>query len=337
VSVVSISGLILLCVIFALLALTVGSVVVPFKTVWQILISHLPLVNIHIGWPATTDMIITGIRLPRILMAGIVGAALGTAGATYQGLFRNPLADPYLIGVAQGAALGAVIGFILPWTFGGNYLIPIMAFAGAVIAVSVVYLISRVGKTVPMTTLILAGVAIGALLMSVTDYLTLLSADKVRPILQWFMGNLSGSNWDQLRIVSPYVLVGLVVIFIFARPLNVMQLDEEQAQQLGANVERTKIILLGASTLITAAAVCFVGTIGFVGIIVPHIVRLIWGPDHRLLLPLSAISGAILLILADTASRTLMAPSEIPVGVITAFLGAPFFLFLLRRTKKAVF
>jgi iron complex transport system permease protein len=337
VSVVSISGLILLCVIFALLALTVGSVVVPFKTVWQILISHLPLVNIHIGWPATTDMIITGIRLPRILMAGIVGAALGTAGATYQGLFRNPLADPYLIGVAQGAALGAVIGFILPWTFGGNYLIPIMAFAGAVIAVSVVYLISRVGKTVPMTTLILAGVAIGALLMSVTDYLTLLSADKVRPILQWFMGNLSGSTWDQLRIVSPYVLVGLVVIFIFARPLNVMQLDEEQAQQLGANVERTKIILLGASTLITAAAVCFVGTIGFVGIIVPHIVRLIWGPDHRLLLPLSAISGAILLILADTASRTLMAPSEIPVGVITAFLGAPFFLFLLRRTKKAVF
>ena len=337
VSVVSISGLILLCVIFALLALTVGSVGIPFKTVWQILISHLPLVNLHGDWAATTDMIITGIRLPRILMAGIVGAALGTAGATYQGLFRNPLADPFLFGVAQGAALGAVIGFILPWTFGGNYLIPIMAFAGAVIAVSVVYLISRVGKTVPMTTLILAGVAIGALLMSVTDYLTLLSADKVRPILQWFMGNLSGSNWDQLRIVSPYVLVGLVVIFIFARPLNVMQLDEEQAQQLGVNVERTKIILLGASTLITAAAVCFVGTIGFVGIIVPHIVRLIWGPDHRLLLPLSAISGAILLILADTASRTLMAPSEIPVGVITAFLGAPFFLFLLRRTKKAVF
>ena len=336
-SVVSISGLILLCVIFALLALTVGSVVVPFKTVWQILISHLPLVNIHIGWPATTDMIITGIRLPRILMAGIVGAALGTAGATYQGLFRNPLADPYLIGVAQGAALGAVIGFILPWTFGGNYLIPILAFAGAVIAVSVVYLIARVGKTLPMTTLILAGVAIGSLLMSITAYLTMISADKVRSILSWLMGNFSSSSWDQLRIISPYIVIGIVVIFLFARPLNVMQLDEEQAQQLGINVERTKLILLAAATLITAAAVCFVGTIGFVGIIVPHIVRLIWGPDHRSLLPLSAITGAILLILADTASRTLMAPSEIPVGVITAFLGAPFFLFLLRRTKKAVF
>jgi iron complex transport system permease protein len=310
---------------------------IPFKTVWQILISRLPFVNLHGDWSATTDMIITGIRLPRILMAGAVGTSLGTAGATYQGLFRNPLADPYLIGVAQGAALGAVAGFILPWTFGGNYLIPIMAFAGAVIAVTIVYLIARVGKALPMTTLILAGVAIGALLMSVTDYLTLLSADKVRPILQWFMGNLSGSTWDQLRIISPYVLVGLVVIFMFARPLNVMQLDEEQAQQLGINVERTKIILLGAATLMTAAAVCFVGTIGFVGIIVPHIVRLIWGPDHRLLLPLSAITGAILLILADTASRTLMSPSEIPVGVITAFIGAPFFLFLLRRTKKAVF
>jgi iron complex transport system permease protein len=282
-------------------------------------------------------MIITGIRLPRILLAGVAGTALGTAGATYQGLFRNPLADPYLIGVAQGAALGAVIGFVLPWTFGGIYLIPIFAFIGAMAAVSVVYLIARVGKTLPITTLILAGVAIGSLLMSITSYFTMISADKVHGILSWLMGNFSNSSWSQLGIISPYIIIGLVVIFSFARPLNVMQLDEEQAQQLGVNVERTKVILLGAATLITAAAVCFVGTIGFVGIIIPHIVRLIWGPDHRLLLPLSAISGAILLILADTASRTLMAPSEIPVGVITAFIGAPFFLFLLRRTKKAVF
>jgi iron complex transport system permease protein len=282
-------------------------------------------------------MIITGIRLPRILMAGVAGMALGTAGATYQGLFRNPLADPYLIGVAQGAALGAVVGFVLPWTFGGNHLIPILAFIGAVAAVSVVYLIARIGKTLPMTTLILAGVAIGSLLMSITSYLTLISTDKVRSIFSWMMGSFSNSSWDQLRIISPYVAIGVIFIFFFARPLNVMQLDEEQAQQLGVNVDRTKLILLAAATLITAAAVCFVGTIGFVGIIVPHIVRLIWGPDHRLLLPLSAITGAILLILADTASRTLISPSEIPVGVITAFLGAPFFLFLLRRTKKAVF
>jgi iron complex transport system permease protein len=335
--IVSICGLLAACVIIALLALTVGSVGIPFKTVWQVLISHLPFVHAQANWSAVTDMIITGIRLPRILLAGAVGTALGTAGATYQGLFRNPLADPYLIGVAQGAALGAVLGFIVPWTFGGSYLIPVMAFIGAVAAVSVVYLIARVGKTAPVTTLILAGVAIGALLMSVTSYFTMISADKVRSILSWMMGNLSYAGWDQLGIITPYIVVGLAVIFLFARPLNVMQLDEDQAEQLGINVERTKIILLGAATFITAAAVCFVGTIGFVGIIVPHIVRLIWGPDHRLLLPLSAIMGAILLILADTASRTLMAPSEIPVGVITAFIGAPFFLFLLRRTKKAVF
>ena len=334
---ISIGGLIIACILIALLVLTVGSVTIPFKTVWQILISHLPFINLRINWSATTDMIITGIRLPRILMAGVAGMALGTAGATYQGLFRNPLADPYLIGVAQGAALGAVVGFILPWTFGGNYLIPILAFIGALAAVSVVYLIARVGRKLPITTLILAGVAIGSLLMSVAAYLTMISADKVRSILSWMMGSLSNSSWDQLRIISPYIAIGLVVIFLFARPLNVMQLDEEQAQQLGVHVERTKLILLAAATLITAAAVCFVGTIGFVGIIVPHMVRLIWGPDHRLLLPLSAITGAILLILADTASRTLMSPSEIPVGVITAFLGAPFFLFLLKRTKKAVF
>ena len=191
----------LACIIIALLALTVGSVGIPFKTVWQILISHLPFIHLQGNWSSTTDMIITGIRLPRILMAGIVGTALGTAGATYQGLFRNPLADPYLIGVAQGAALGAVVGFLLPWTFGGYYLIPIMAFVGAVGAVSVVYLIARVGKTLPMTTLILAGVAIGSLLMSITAYLTMISADKVHGILSWLMGNFSNSNWNQLGLI----------------------------------------------------------------------------------------------------------------------------------------
>ena len=230
-----------------------------------------------------------------------------------------------------------MVGFLLPWTLLGSYLIPVLAFVGALVAVTVVYLIARVGKALPVTTLILAGVAIGSFLISITSYLTLISADKMPGIMSWLMGRFSMSNWDQVKLVAPYIAVGLAVIFIFARPLNVMQLDEEQAQQLGINVERTKLILLAASTLITAAAVCFVGTIGFVGIIVPHAVRLIWGPDHRSLLPLSALAGAILLILADTASRTIMPPTEIPVGVITAFLGAPFFIFLLRRKKKAVF
>jgi iron complex transport system permease protein len=330
-------GLTIAGILIAVLALTVGSVRIPFATVWDVLVSHIPLVDITRDWSSTTDMIITGIRLPRILMAGVVGAALGVAGASYQGLFRNPLADPYLIGVAQGAAFGAALGFTISWAFLGSYLIPVMAFVGALMAVSAVYLIARVGKTVPVTTLILAGVAIGSFLISLTSYLTLLSADRMPGIVTWLIGRFSLSNWDQFLLVAPYIVVGIIVIFIFARPLNVLQLDEEQAQQLGINVERTKLILLAASTLITAAAVCFVGTIGFVGIIIPHAVRLIWGPDHRSLLPLSALGGAILLILADTASRTLMPPTEIPVGVITAFIGAPFFLLLLRRKKKAIF
>jgi iron complex transport system permease protein len=333
----AIGGLAAALIIIALLVLTVGSVKIPFLTVWGILISHLPLVNFQGNWTPTSDMIITGIRLPRVVLAGLVGSALGVAGATYQGLFRNPLADPYLIGVAQGAALGAAFGFVFAWGVLGSYLIPILAFGGALIAVSVVYFIARVGKTLPVTTLILAGVAVGSLLISVTSYLALVSPDKTHGIVSWLMGGFSTANWNQAGLVLPYVLVGLAVIFLFARQLNVMQLDEDQAQQLGINVERTKLVLLAASTLITAAAVSFVGTIGFVGIIVPHAVRLIFGPDHRSLLPLSALVGACLLILADTASRALIPPTEIPVGVITAFLGAPFFVFLLRRKKKLVF
>jgi iron complex transport system permease protein len=333
----AIGGLAAALIIIALLVLTVGSVKIPFTTVWGILISHIPLVHWQGDWSSTTAMIVTGIRLPRIVLAGLVGAALGVAGATYQGLFRNPLADPYLIGVAQGAALGASLGFVFAWNFLGNYLVPILAFAGALAAVSIVYAIARVGKTLPVTTLILAGVAVGALLISATSYLTLISPDKTHGIVSWLMGGFSTANWNQVSLVLPYILVGLAVIFLFSRQLNVLQLDEEQAQQLGIDVERTKLILLAASTLITAAAVCFVGTIGFVGIIVPHAVRLLFGPDHRSLLPISALVGAGLLILADTASRTLIAPTEIPVGVITAFLGAPFFVFLLRRKKKMVF
>jgi iron complex transport system permease protein len=281
-------------------------------------------------------IIIFQIRLPRIILAGLAGAALSVAGTTYQGLFRNPLADPYLIGVAQGAGLGAIIGFLLPsaWQIAT---IPVLAFAGAVIAVLIVSSIARVGKSLPMTTLILAGVALGAFLGAIMSYLMIASGEKLHSIVLWLLGTLSIANWSQVLMVTPYILIGIIVICLYARPLNVMQLDEEQAQQLGINVERVKIILLVAATLITAAAISFCGIIGFVGIIIPHAVRLIWGPDHRFLLPLSTVAGAIFLILADTAARTLLAPAEIPIGVITAFIGAPFFLYLLRQKKRALF
>jgi iron complex transport system permease protein len=332
----AIVGLAVLLVIVMLAALAIGSTEITLATLFNVFWSKLPFTQVNPTWAISTETILLYIRLPRILLAGLAGAALAVAGTTYQGLFRNPLADPYLIGVAQGAALGAVIGFLLPAAWQATS-IPVLAFIGAVIAVGIVYSIAKVGKTLPMTTLILAGVALGAFLSAIIYYLMIVSGDQLHGIVSWLLGTLSLANWWQVTMVIPYIFIGIIVIGLYARPLNVMQLDEDQAQQLGINVERVKLILLAAATLITAAAVCFCGIIGFVGIIIPHAVRLIWGPDHRFLLPLATLSGAIFLIMADTAARTLLAPAEIPVGIITAFLGAPFFLYLLRQKKKAIF
>ena len=335
----SLLGLAAALVVVIAVATSIGSVKIPLATTFRVLLDRLPLVNMHQTWPSAIATIILDIRLPRVILAGLVGAALSIAGATYQGLFRNPLADPYLIGVAQGASVGAIIGFLLPaaWTSPTFGLVPLLAFIGAILATVVVYLLARVGKTLPVTTLILSGVALSALFGSIVSYLIISSGNKMHGIIFWLMGSFSTSQWSEVGIVLPYVAVGTAVIIVFARLLNVMQLDEEQAQQLGVNVERFKIILLAAATLITAASVSFVGTIGFVGIIIPHAVRLVWGADHRYLLPLAVLTGAIFMILTDLVSRTVLAPTEIPIGVITAVCGAPFFLYLLRRRKKAIF
>ncbi|MCL2615926.1 MAG: iron ABC transporter permease, partial [Dehalococcoidia bacterium] len=336
-------ALLLLLLLFVIVvAVSIGSVKIPLGEIWRILLYKLSFSHISLSpdWSAGTQTIVWNVRLPRVLLAGTVGMALSVAGATYQGLFRNPLADAYLIGVAQGAALGAVIGFLVPlgglaYTYG---LIPALAFVGAMASVMVVYGLARVGKTLPMSTLILAGVALGALLGAVVSYLTLTGGGNItHGILFWLSGSFNGVQWKELRIVFPIVSTGALFIMLFGRSLNIMQLDEEQAQQLGVNVERLKLILLAAATLITAASVAFVGIIGFVGIIIPHIVRLIWGPDYRFLLPLSIVCGAIFLILADMLARTLLAPAEIPIGVITAIAGAPFFLYLLRRKARMLF
>ncbi|MCL2149532.1 MAG: iron chelate uptake ABC transporter family permease subunit [Dehalococcoidia bacterium] len=334
-------SLVLVAVI--LLATAIGSVGVPIGTAGKIVLhklylDRLPFINFSASWSGSQAVIIWDLRLPRVLLAGLVGAALSVAGATYQGLFRNPLADPYLIGVSQGAALGAVIGFLLP-VAGATALglVPIMAFLGALGSVAIVYALARIGRSLPISTLILAGVALGSLLGAIVSYLTLASGQMVRSILFWLSGSLAASQWREVWIVAPIVLVSGVILFLFSRPLNIMQLDEEQAQQLGVNVEALKIILLAVATLVTAAAVSFAGIIGFVGIIVPHAVRLIWGPDYRFLLPLSMVCGAIVLILADLLARTLIAPAEISIGIITALAGAPFFLYILRRRARMLF
>jgi iron complex transport system permease protein len=334
----AVAGLAVLLIVVVFVATAVGSTQIPAGELVGAWISLLPFAGIKEASPSL-QTIIFDIRLPRVILAGLVGMALAVAGVAYQGLFRNPLADPYLVGVSQGAALGATAGFLIPAMAGAAGLasIPALAFAGGTGAVAVVYAVARVGKSLPSTTLILAGVALGAFLASITSYLIVFSGEKLHGIIAWLMGRFSVASWGQVAVVTPYILLGVAAIGLYARPLNVMQLDEEQAQQLGINVERTKLVLLGAATLITAAAVSFCGIIGFVGIIVPHAVRLAWGPDHRSLIPLSALAGASLLILADTAARTLTAPAEMPVGVITAFLGAPFFLYLLRKKKRMVF
>ncbi|MDN4185773.1 MAG: iron ABC transporter permease [Dehalococcoides mccartyi] len=329
-------GLLLLAAIFAI---SFGSVEVPFFTTISIIISKIPFIHISPDWTVNTQTIIWDIRLPRVLLAGVVGMALAVAGATYQGLFRNPLADPYLIGVAQGAAVGAVLGLILGIGFDilGIFATPLFAFVGAFGAVGVVYMLARVGNRLTVTTLILAGVALGSFLTAVVSYLITVSGDKIHSVMFWLMGSFSMAAWDSVKIVVPIVIIGTIVILLFARSLNLIQLGEEQAQELGVDVERMKIFLLTAATLITAAAVSFVGIIGFVGIIVPHAVRLIWGADYRFLLPLSALVGAVFMIMADIASRTLVAPNEIPVGAITALVGAPFFLYLLRKRTRMLF
>jgi iron complex transport system permease protein len=317
-------------------AVTTGSTAIPFTDVLAILRTRIFAPDQAGAYSAIYNTIIWDIRLPRVIMAGLTGAALAVAGAAYQGMFRNPLADPYLTGISQGAALGAVVGFLLPAAV-PTTLIPILAFIGAILSVAAVYSIARTGRTLPVTTLILGGVAVGAFLASITSYLITISNDKVHGIVFWLLGTFSLADWWRVAVMFPYILAGAAAILLMARPLNVMQLDEEQAEQLGINVERTKLIILVAATLTTASAVCFCGAIGFVGIIIPHAVRMICGPDYRLLLPMSILGGAALLILADTASRTIVAPTEIPVGIITAIIGAPFFLYLLNRKKKAVF
>ncbi len=322
-----------------LLAVNIGSTDIPFSVTAKIILNKLPFVSFPITWSGPVETVILDIRMPRALLAGLAGAALAVAGATYQGLFRNPLADPYLIGVAQGAALGAVIGFTLRlgWGSWGFSLVSLLAFAGGIGAAFFVYFVGRVGRTLPMATLILAGVALGAFLSAITSYLTLTSGSTIHGVFAWLLGGFSSPTWTQVRVALPLVTIGVALIWLYGQRLNIMQLDEEQAQQLGVNVEQTKRILLLLATLITATAVAFGGVIGFVGIIIPHAVRLVWGPDYRFLLPLATAAGAIFLVLADIMARTVMAPNEVPLGIITAFLGAPFFLYLLRQRKRAIF
>ncbi len=322
--------------LIAAFSLLWGAADIPALTVWRIVLQHLGL-PIDATWPQSWDAIVWEVRLPRVLLAGLVGATLAYSGATYQGVFRNPLADPYLIGVAAGAGLGATLVIVspLPYTLGPLSPVPAAAFLGAMTAVVLTYLLARVGPVVPTVTLILAGVAVSSVATAVISYLMLIDDDRALSVLSWLLGGFNTASWDRVWLLVPYAVAGGLVLLPFGRALNVLQLSEEQAQQLGVNVEVVKLGLLAVASLATAAAVAVAGIIGFVGLVTPHVARLIWGPDYRRLLPLSAVLGASFLILADLIARSIASPEEIPVGIVTAFAGAPFFLYLLRRQRRA--
>jgi len=277
------------------------------------------------------------LRLARILLAVVAGAGLSVAGVILQALLRNPLAEPYVLGVSSGAGLGAAVAIILGIGVLGTWTLPAMAFAGAVGTIFLVYSLARsAGGVVPVHTLLLSGVIVSAVLGSILMFLVSICPSENLPnVIWWLLGNLQIFDWSLLEVVSVVVVFGVVVAVLLSRDLNVMTLGEEPAAHLGLNVEQTKKMFFLVASLMTGATVAACGLIGFVGLIVPHTVRLVIGPDHRRLVPASALAGAAFLVLADSFARTVIAPVEIPIGVVTAFLGGPFFLFLLRQRKRS--
>ncbi|MEW5784869.1 MAG: iron chelate uptake ABC transporter family permease subunit [Bacillota bacterium] len=280
--------------------------------------------------------IIWQVRFPRVLLGFLIGAALAAAGAAFQGLLQNPLADPYTIGVSSGAALGATAAILLLPGIGlsTTLLIPLFAFFGALIALIIVYQLGRVGGRLPVVTVLLAGVVISSFFSAMISMSMIFAGEQMRSIFFWLVGGLGQKGWPYVALILPYLIVGLALLIFLARDLNLILLGEEEALSLGVEVERVKKTVLIAASLITAGAVSVSGMIGFVGLIIPHAMRILIGPDHRLLFPASLLGGGIFLVAADTFARTIISPVEIPVGIITAFLGAPFFMYLLRRHRE---
>lgn len=347
---VLICGVLLALLFFAVtFSASTGSTSIPFTEVMDVLLQYAGI-NRGVDEASTTYRIVTIVRLPGLMVAALVGAALASAGAAMQGLFRNPLADPGIIGVSSGAAFGVVLAVTQTAILGDLWLMdrgplqgalwraPVAAFVGAMGASLVVYLLSLQRGRTNLAALLLAGVALNAVLGAMTSVLLLHTADfnAMRSVLAWLVGSLEGRGWDYFHVVKWPILFSSGVLLFFARDLNLLVLGEENAQSLGVNVPRVRLLLLALASLMTASAVSVAGAIGFVGLIVPHMLRLVIGPDHRVLLPASAIGGAAFLVLADALARSLIAPEQLPVGVVTALVGGPFFLFLLWRNRHQI-
>jgi iron complex transport system permease protein len=325
-----VGGVLLLVAVAA--GIVFGNVSVPLADSVAILARRLLAWPVAETWPASTETIVMELRLPRVLTALIVGTGLAVAGATFQGLLRNPLADPYVLGTASGAALGAAIGVLIPVQVAmlGFGLVSLLAFAGALLAVAIVYHLSGGGRG-SLTSVLLTGYAVGSLLAAGLAMAMYLAGSNIRQIFFYLLGSFAQASWPQLIVALPIIVVGSLLIMVRARSLNALLLGDEAGMHLGLDVRRERMILLGLASLITAAAVALAGLIGFVGLVVPHVVRLVVGPNARLVLPLSALFGAAFLVLADLVARV---PGELPVGVITAIVGAPVFVILLRRFRS---
>jgi iron complex transport system permease protein len=329
--------LIFVAIISMLFGVGIGSTSIAPVTTMKVILSHLP--GFSLWFPVSdiaTDAIVWDIRFPRVILALFIGSALAVAGAALQGLLCNPLAEPYTIGVASGASVGAalVIVFLGAGTLGAITL-PLAAFLGALATGVVVYRLAVVNGHLAVETLILAGVVMSSFMSAILSFMLTLAGESLQQIVYWMMGSLGLRGSDYFIYTLPLIFVGVFLLCFFGRDLNIMTFGDETAGQLGVSVERIKKLVLLLAAFLTGIAVSLAGTIGFVGLIVPHLVRLILGPDHRVLLPISAIGGGIFLIWADIIARTIVAPVELPVGVVTAFLGAPFFMYLLRTRKSS--
>jgi iron complex transport system permease protein len=333
------------CAVFAaaIAGISLGPVRIPPGGVAAELLNLLPYVNIDSGLTEREAAIVTQLRLPRVVLGLLVGAMLALAGGCYQGVFRNPLADPYLLGVAAGAGLGvtAVIATQVDQTGGVTaglpVTVPIAAFVGAIGAVVLTYVLGVAGgRDRSPATLILAGVAVSAFLSAGQTYLLQRNSDAIQEVYSWLLGRLATGGWHDVLVLLPYALVTATVVMLHRRELDVLSVGDEEAASLGLHPQRSRYLLVAAASLGTAAAVSVSGLIGFVGIIVPHTVRLLAGSSYRAILPLSMLFGAAFLALADLAARTVAAPAEIPIGVVTAFLGAPFFVLVLRSTRRSM-
>jgi len=326
-------------VIASLLASAFGAVTISLSDILKMILNRVAIIDFPSTWRVVDETIIFQIRLPRVIGGILVGAALATAGVLFQGLLRNPMADPYIIGTSAGAALGATVAMILPinLTFLGFGLVPATAFIGALATVILVYNLARVSGKTPIISMLLAGFVVSALLTAVMAFMMSISERlglNLHSVYSFLLGHISVTGWGQLAVVAPLIIGGIIGARFFAFHLNALSLGEEGAAYLGIEVERDKVFILALGSLLAAAAVSISGLVGFVGLVVPHAIRMSLGPEHRLLLPASALAGGTFVVIADLLARVLLAPVEIPVGVVTAIIGAPFFLYLLRRSRR---